>query len=160
MRVRGPIITLFTLLVSIFSPFPAEMGVLFRVYIFFAVTAIIIIITFADALASALNTYSLPVVKHSGKQQEGDRSYPLIILEASPIYSYGTIVSIYHLNDDYEEWIGNGRVYNIQENKLFQVIVLEEKQECKEIWEKIMGNKDGIFKSLIVKPGMLYSNPD
>ena len=84
-------------------------------------------------------------------KQEGN-SKIICLLDPSPLFSYGTLVSFYYVNEEFEELLGYGRVVNIQDNKLIQAELTYPNSGQGEILEEISQNNSSTLPRLRVKP--------
>jgi hypothetical protein len=78
-------------------------------------------------------------------------SKALLLVEPSVIYSHDSVVSIYFLEDEFERLIGVGRVYNVQDNKIIQVLVTHDLDFGDE-WNSIVNNDATKLTKLRIKP--------
>lgn len=76
----------------------------------------------------------------------------ILLLERSDLFALDAIVSIYQVRDqDYEVFVGVGRVLTIQENGLVQVGIIASELEVG-IIERLVANDVTILRTLVVKP--------
>lgn len=85
-----------------------------------------------------------------------DTNTILLILEESPLFSNDLTVSIYEMDNDYERFIGLGRVFSIQDNGWIQVLCSKYSKKDDKLWKKASSNNNIVLEKLIVKPGIPY----
>ena len=69
------------------------------------------------------------------------------------MFGHEAIVSVYHKEEGFEEYIGNGFVLTIQENGFIQVLVLKNNDERHSVlWDKIMSGNKQTLENMIVRP--------
>ena len=78
----------------------------------------------------------------------------IILLRPSDLFSIGTLVSFYYLDENnYERAIGMGCVLNIQnENKIIQVELTKYSKGKEDLIQKIKNKNKDILNKLLVKP--------
>lgn len=75
----------------------------------------------------------------------------LLLAEPSTLYSHDDIVSVYVMEDEFERLIGVGRVYNVQQNRIIQVLVIQD-VDFEEGWAGIIGNDKTKLSKMLIKP--------
>lgn len=75
----------------------------------------------------------------------------LLLAEPSVLYSHDAVVSVYFVEDDFERLIGVGRVYNVQDNKIIQVLVTQD-VDFGDAWTSIINNDITKISKLRIKP--------
>lgn len=154
-RVYGPILTFLSLLIAFLSYFylPTQV-VSLKLVIICGIVILIILITLSDA---SFRAYSmafniLPRVL-MGKSAKESTAKALLLLERSILFSFETLVSIYIVENDYEELLGVGYVCNIQDDHKIQVLVTKSLNESLDsVWQEITNNNGNTLKKLRVKP--------
>lgn len=154
-RVYGPILVFLQLFIALFSYFyfPTQ-AVGLRWVIICGIVVLIILITLSDA---SFRAYSmafniLPKVL-MGKSAKDNTAKALLMLEPSILFSFETLVSIYIVENNFEELLGIGYVYNIQDDRRIQVLVTRSLNESLDsIWQEITSNNGNTLKKLRVKP--------
>ncbi|MFX0202347.1 MAG: hypothetical protein ACFFCW_40085 [Candidatus Hodarchaeota archaeon] len=102
--------------------------------------------------AFSFRSISLPRVLYGQSPPDlFSSSVALLVMDSSSLFSYGSMVSIYFIENEIERFVGVGRVVNIQEDKKIQVLVMHN-VEFTDGWEAIRGNNATKLKNLIVKP--------
>jgi hypothetical protein len=76
----------------------------------------------------------------------------LILLGQSNIFSHGSLVSIYCINDGYEQLIGLGEVINIQDDKRVQILLTQRVSPDEDIYKKLLENNATVFEKILIKP--------
>jgi hypothetical protein len=110
---------------------------------------IIIIYFLFVSLGDTIENYSsLPKLAHTKKIKE---EYLILLCKPTVMIGHESLVTIYYLENGYEEHIATGFVLNIQENKFIQIKVLYE--QCnKEIFKKLLTNAEEERTKVLIKP--------
>ena len=94
---------------------------------------------------------------------EGTAGTVTLVLDRSALFGFNALVTIYHVErleqgreDLFERAIGVGRVSNIQQNGLIQVLVLVEVPLHAELWQRVRNREAGVIGQLVVKPSVPY----
>lgn len=82
-----------------------------------------------------------------------DPAVALMLLSPSPIFSYDTVVAVYQRSDEMEQLMGLGRVINIQENGMIQVLVIKDLGNA-DTWKELCSNDAKFLRHLLVKPNV------
>lgn len=77
-------------------------------------------------------------------------AHALFLVNPTSLLSYDAIVSIYYLEDDIERLVGVGKVINVQENKMIQIIITHN-YDFEENLNKLMNNSKDELDRLILK---------
>jgi hypothetical protein len=85
----------------------------------------------------------------------------VLLMSRSALFGVNTLVTIYYveilgIGQDhlFERTIGIGRVINVQENGLIQVLVLREVSNDAELWQRIRGREMATLSHVIIKPSV------
>jgi len=76
----------------------------------------------------------------------------ICLTEASKVFSFGSIVSMYFKREGFEELIAIGEVYNIQEDGKIQIKINKFITEKDNIKKEIENNSKDLINYLLVKP--------
>jgi hypothetical protein len=97
-----------------------------------------------------------------------DRAAPaepsvILVLDRSPLFGFNILVTIYYSErldprrgDVFERVIGIGRVVNVQQNGLTQVLVLAELPRNADLWQRTRNREAATLAQLVVKPSVLF----
>lgn len=77
-------------------------------------------------------------------------AHALLLVNPTLLLSYDAIVSIYYLEDDIERLVGVGKVINVQENRMIQIIITHD-YDFEENLNKLMNNSKDELDKLILK---------
>lgn len=81
--------------------------------------------------------------------------HSLLILEPTNLLSYDSLASVYYLRDKVEHLVSIGKVINVQEDDLVQLLLFHDK-DLADIELGLFGNREDIKSNLIVKPSINY----
>ena len=116
----------------------------------------IIVMTLVDTLfrISKLSKRILPRVLNTKMLfTSTEEQKVLCLLEPSEFFSHDILVSFYYVDDDnFERFIGVGKVLNIQEDGIIQVTIDYTSQGSDEIITKLAESNAGVLKKIRVKP--------
>ena len=149
-RVQGPLLAVLAIILAIvlwqFSP-NKKVGL--DIILPIGILVIVLIITLFESVYEALkmNRYILPKMI-LGREMS---SQLICILEPSPLFSHDALVSFY-FNDGFEQFVGFGRVINVQEDGKIQVILINSLPDHSDIIKKLSLNDSTILSKMIVKP--------
>lgn len=163
----GGIIGLLGLLASVLSYFitPDETTIKARlVIVVFMLFASILIIALratwiaaehankiSDELSSQLlYTLSPKVIHVLDAVKPYNDCHALFIIDATSLLPYDALVSVYYLENNFEKFVGLGKVINVQEDKKVQVIVTDN-YDFEDKLDKIKGNSSEDLEKLIIK---------
>ncbi len=86
--------------------------------------------------------------------KQGNELKVLCILEPSELFSYDSLVSFYYIEEGFEQLIGIGHVFNIQEDGKIQVMITKLVEEHIEIIKKLAQNDAIALRKIVVKPNV------
>jgi hypothetical protein len=98
-----------------------------------------------------LGTPSVIAVKTPPKAITG--SIALLLVGPSDLYSHDSVVTIYYVEEEFERPIGLGKVLNVQDNKIIQVLVTRDLGF--DHWSGIIANDAGHLRRMRIKPTVL-----
>lgn len=99
--------------------------------------------------ASPLPRVKLSLIEH----RAGDESRVVLVLEPSPLFFFGLVVSVFVVEkDQYERFFGEGSVQNVQDDGLIQVRLDDFDVEAKDVLEALRSNSLDTLARLRVKP--------
>lgn len=116
---------------------------------------LIIIVTLLNL---SINLYNksienkLPTIKLTRQPFNTDNTQLLLLLEPSELFSFDSVVSIYKLDNEFEQLFGIGKVINIQENGMIQVGLIEVIESGSETLKKLANNDKELLEKMIIKP--------
>ena len=158
-RIYGPIGTIFTIVGSLFLwIFAPDTKISLKIILPILVFIIMLLFTFIDTTYQAIeklkqNKNILPkILRVMDPRPPYQKAKALALLEKSPIFSFGTIVGIYFIEDDFEQLIGIGEVINIQENKKIQIAITSYLEGQEDKIEELLKNNARLLEKTIVKP--------
>lgn len=160
LKIQGVLIGVIGIALAIFLwLFPPRTNIPLWLALLIGILALTAIVTFASTAYEIFITskqfFSLPRVIGSKKITLTNRVIVLIfVLEPSELFSYDTIVSLYYLEDDFEQLIAIGRVRNIQQDSKIQVEVIEYASGHEEVFKKLERNDYTALKKTRVKPNI------
>jgi hypothetical protein len=86
------------------------------------------------------------------------------VLERSSLFGVSIFVTVYYVEglergrgEVVERAIGIGRVTNVQQNGLIQVLVLREVPNHAELWQRIRNHEKAILSQIIIKPSIDFN---
>lgn len=86
---------------------------------------------------------------------DGASSRHILLLEPSPLFGHGSMVSIYNLREDgFEVLVGLGHVATVQQDGRIQVLLVRELASPEEIARILDATNSGFRRRLLVKPSM------
>jgi hypothetical protein len=87
-----------------------------------------------------------------------------LVLDRSDLFGVNILVTIYYVerlgpgrDEVFERQIGIGRVANIQQNGLVQVVVLAEVSTHAELWQRIRNREAAALSQIVVKPSISFN---
>jgi hypothetical protein len=87
----------------------------------------------------------------------------ILVLEASELFGVNILVTIYYSEnlgvgdgEIFERPIGVGRVINVQQNGLIQVLLIAEVPSHADLWQRIRRREVGALAQLVVKPSVFF----
>jgi hypothetical protein len=158
LKTWGGVFTVVSLMASVLLYFIAPDTDTIKVNIFvvvvFVLFAIIVIILRALYDASTDARVNLPKIR---KVLEPPRSYEkasaLLLVDPSNLLSHDSSVTLFMLEDDYEQLVGIGVVVNIQDDKKVQVALFKN-DESEQLIGQLKENKKHDLERLILKPSV------
>lgn len=159
-KFHGILVGIIALLFAMFSPCLApDKSVGLKIVIPFGIIFIFLFIVFVDAayVSYKTNKNILPGVICVKPYLKNNKEIHLFLLTPSDLFSNDIVVSFYYCNDEYEQLIGIGKVFNIQDDNKIQVLLIKtlEGHEDK-VKEMVKNNKLYLDKTKI-KPNIPYS---
>ncbi len=102
--------------------------------------------------ASSNSTLILPKVRKILDAPAGYKNYSaLFLVDPSNFLSHDSTVSIYSIDDDFEQFIGLGVVINVQNDKKIQIVVLNA-EDSQSLIDSLKSNKRHDLDRLVLKP--------
>jgi len=109
----------------------------------------------------------LPLAVHASvaaSPSDGTVGPVTLVLERSDLFGVNIFVTVYYVEHldrrrdvVFEQAIGIGRVANIQQNGLIQVLVLREVPNHVELWQRIRTQETAILSQIVIKPSMDFN---
>jgi hypothetical protein len=131
---------------AVIVPTPFQVDIRWVLGIF--VVGYVVSATFLDlAKRSLSNADPIPKVILARKVSEE----LLLLLAPSQSFGNNSVVSVYHQDNDFEIFIGVGRVNTIQQDGRIQVLILD-RIGRDDLWERICRPEVSLLATLIVKP--------
>ena len=97
------------------------------------------------------SNFKIPKVKYvQSPPKLYSNAHALFLVNPTSLLSYDAIVSIYYLEDDIERLVGVGKVMNVQENKMIQIIITHD-YDFGDNLNKLMNNSKDELDKLILK---------
>ncbi len=158
LKTWGAVFTIVSLAASVFVYFVAPDTDTIKMNIFFVVVflffGIIVILLRALYDANTDAKVNLPKIR---KVLEPPRSYEkasaLLLVDPSSLLAHDSSVTLFMLEDDYEQLIGIGVVINIQDDKKVQVALFKN-DESEQLINQLKENKKHDLERLILKPSV------
>ncbi len=140
----------------IFAP---DKQITLGIFIPFGIICAILLIVFLDAAYESfkINRNILPEVIYVEPYFVKNKKTHLFLLTASDLFSNEILVSFYYYNDGYEQLIGVGRVFNIQDDNKIQVLLNYTFEGHSEKLEEIFKNNKIFLNKIKIKPSIPYS---
>lgn len=76
--------------------------------------------------------------------------HALFVIDPTPLLSNDALVSVYYLEHGFEDFVGLGKVINVQDDKRIQVVVTDN-YNFEDRLDKIKGNLRGELDKLVIK---------
>ena len=120
---------------------------------------IILLIVIGDAayVSFKTNRNALPEVICVKPCLKKNKKIHLFLLTPSDLFSNDILVSFYYCNDEYEQLIGIGRVFNIQDDNKIQVLLTYTFEGHEEKVKKMVKNNKLYLDKTKIKPNIPYS---
>jgi hypothetical protein len=167
----GPILAGAALVLSLLGPLYAPAAV-FRISVIWLAVGGLLALTLlwtatnmVVAARSNLNRH-LPRTCHvmiSEGRGPGAVASTILVLEQSELFGINILVTVYYSEnlglgrgEVFERAIGVGRVINVQENGLIQILVLAEVPANAELWQRIRNREPAPLAQLVVKPSIFF----
>jgi hypothetical protein len=166
--VSGPILTGTAFLLALLGPLYAPAAAISISFIWLAVAGLVVLAVFLAALNMVLAARRaaggrLPKTRDVVLAAEGTTGTVTLVLDRSALFGFNALVTIYHVErleqgreDVFERLIGVGRVSNIQQNGLIQVLVLVEVPLHAELWQRVRSREASVIGQLVVKPSVPF----
>jgi hypothetical protein len=170
--VFGPILAGAAIVLALLGPLYAPATVVHISLIWFAVAGLLgltVLLTAAN-LVMVARRYArgrLPRAVHASVPASPDGGPPrpiILVLEPSDLFGVNIFVTIYYVerldrgrDKVFERAIGIGRVANIQQNGLIQVLVLREAPNHVELWQRIRNHDATVLPQIVIKPSIDFN---
>lgn len=128
------------------------------IFIPFGIICAILLIVFIDVAHESfkINRNILPEVIYVKPFFVKNKETQLFLLTPSDLFSNEMVVSFYYYNDGYEQLIGIGRVFNIQDDNKIQVLLEHTVEGHNEKLEEIFKNNKIFLNKIKIKPSIPY----
>jgi hypothetical protein len=166
--ISGPILTGAALILALLGPLYApaakvQIGLIWLVVASLIAMAILLA-AFNMILAARRSAGGrLPKTRYAVVGGDGTVGPLTLVLERSDLFGFNVMVTIYHTerlerdrDELFERLIGVGRVANIQQNGLVQVLVLVEVPTHAALWQRIRNREATVIAQIVVKPSIPY----
>ena len=139
----------------IFAP---DKQITLGIFIPFVTICAILLIVFLDAAYESFKTNRniLPKVICVKPNFIRNKEIHLFLITASNLFSTDMLVSFYFYNDGYEQLMGIGKVFNIQDDNNIQVLLEYTLEGNRERLKKILKNDKTFLDKLKIKPSIPY----
>jgi len=166
--VSGPILTGAAFLLALLGPLYAPAATLAISLIWLAAVGLIVLAVLLAMLNMVLAARRaaggrLPKTRDVVLAAEGTTGTVTLVLDRSALFGFNALVTIYHVErldqgreDVFERLIGVGRISNIQQNGLIQVLVLVEMPLHAELWQRVRNREASVIGQLVVKPSIPF----
>ncbi len=166
--VFGPILTGVGFLLALLGSLYAPAAVIPISVIWLAVAGLVVLAALFTALNMVLAARRaaggrLPKTRDVVLAAQGTTGTVTLVLDRSALFGFNALVTIYYVErlrqgreDVFERLIGVGRVSNIQQNGLIQVLVLVEVPLHAELWQRVQNREASVIGQLAVKPSVPY----
>lgn len=159
-KLHGVLIGIIAIVSGIFFwNFAPDKHITLGIVIPFGIIYTILLIVFIDASYKSfkINKNILPEVIYVKPYFMKNKEIHLFLLTTSDLFSNEMLVSFYYYNDGYEQLIGIGRVFNIQDDNKIQVLLEYTFEGHKEKLEEIFKNNKIFLNKIKIKPSISYS---
>lgn len=125
----------------------------------FGIIFIILLVVFVDAAYEGFkkNKNILPRIICVKPYLKENKKIHLFLLTPSNLFSNDIWVSFYYYSDEYEQLIGSGRVFNIQDDNKIQVLLINTLKGHEETVKKIVNNNKLYLDKTKIKPNIPFS---
>ncbi len=158
LKTWGAVFSIVSLAASVFVYFVApdtdtiKMNIFFVVIFLFFGIIIILLRALHDANTDA--KVNLPKIrKVLDPPRSYDKASALLLVDSSNLLAHDSSVTLFMLEDDYEQLIGIGIVINIQDDKKVQVALFKN-NESEQLINQLKENKKHDLERLILKPSV------
>jgi hypothetical protein len=167
--VFGPILTGAAFVLALLGPFYVPAAVIQVGLIWVAVASLVtlvVLLVAVNMIVAARRDASrrLPKTRYAAVAPQGTGGQITLILDRSELFGVNLIVTVYyteHLEQGRDEvierLIGVGRVSNVQQNGLVQVLVLHEVPVHADLWQRIRNREAAAISQVVVKPSIPYN---
>lgn len=170
--VFGPILTGAAFVLALLGPFYAPSATVQLGLIWLAAGGLLMLTTLLTAgnLVLTARRYArgrLPKVLHvyvPAGPNDGTVRPLTLVLDRSDLFGVSILVTIYYVEhlglrrgEVFERQIGIGRVANIQQNGLVQILVLKEVSSHAELWQRIRSREMAALSQIVVKPSISFN---
>ncbi len=164
--VFGPILTGAAFVLALLGPLYAPASTVQISLIWIAAAGLIALAVMLAALNMVLAARRsanrrLPKTRYAVVGGDGTIGPVTLVLERSDLFGFNVMVTIYHTerlerdrDELFERLIGVGRVANIQQNGLVQVLVLMEVSTHAALWQRICNRETTAIAQIVVKPSI------
>lgn len=133
----------------IFSP---DYSIPLSVVVIVSLIALVFVVTLFDA-ASKIYTSKSQLPEIVRVYSDRIDPLPMCLLDRSQLFSFGTSVSFYYVEDEkFERLIGTGTVENIQDDGYIQVRLTHTMEGNEDIFASLLNNDKNILQRVRVKP--------
>jgi hypothetical protein len=170
--VLGPVLVGAAFVLALLGPFYLP-GAVVRIGMIWLAVLALLVLTFALAAANLVvaarraTRGGLPRTLHAfvpSVSRDGPGPSVILVVEPSALFGVNIFVTIYyieHLDSGrdgvFERAIGIGRVANVQQNGLIQVVVLREVPSHAELWQRIRNHDRSILPQIVIKPSIDFN---
>lgn len=164
--VFGPILTGAAFLLALLGPLYVPDRIVRVGLIWIAVGGIVALVgalTLTNMLFEARRKCRQPLPRTITALSEAAADPVTLILDPSELFGSNQFVSIYYnelldvgRKEAFERLIGVGRVSNVQQNGLIQVMVLMELPIHSDLWQRIRNREVATLTQIVVKPSIPY----
>ena len=164
--VFGPILTGVAFLLALLGPLYGPDQIVRVGLIWIAVGGIVALVgalTLTNMLFEARRKCRQPLPRTITALSEAAADPVTLILDPSELFGSNQFVSIYYnelldvgRKEAFERLIGVGRVSNVQQNGLIQVMVLMELPIHSDLWQRIRNREVATLTQIVVKPSIPY----
>jgi hypothetical protein len=166
--VFGPILAGAAFVLALLGPLYAPAAVTQVSLLWLAVSGLVAMAVLLAALNMVLAARRgasgrLPKTRYAHVGSEGATGPVTLVLDRSELFGFNVVVTIYYnkrleqnRDEVIERLIGVGRVANVRQNGLVQVIVLVELPTHVKLWERIRNRDATAIAQVVVKPSIPY----
>ncbi len=170
--VFGPVLAGAAVVLALLGPLytPATVVSISLIWLAVAGLLALTVLLTAGNLVVAARRYArgrLPRAVHAvvpASPSDGTPRPVTLVLERSDLFGVNIFVTIYYVqhldrrrDEVFEQAIGIGRVANIQQNGLIQVLVLREVPNHAELWQRVRNHETAILSQIVIKPSIDFN---